>query len=157
MLSYIALMAVVIGQSGIDDTGNVPVLSEQAKKARAMAEFRANQHTIKPRLIAQYQLENERLKKRIQTVDVATSRDWFLTSVTPRFEAAGGSDFLSFLPPTTDSTHSGHKFQSSLEELKRQNFLIKGRLRDSRSLYRGSNRLYMAEYPIRYRAAWGVK
>jgi hypothetical protein len=43
--------------------------------------------------------------------------------------------------------------QLSLSELQRENFLIKGRLRDSRHLYRESNRLYSAEYPIRYRLA----
>jgi hypothetical protein len=45
-----------------------------------------------------------------------------------------------------------------LAELQRENFLIKGRLRDSRDLYREANRLYRIEYPIRYRlACWGVR
>jgi hypothetical protein len=160
MLGYIVVMAAMVGQTAVDGLRTGPVLSEQAKKAqaRAQAEFRANEHTIMPRLTAYYQLENERLMDRIQTMNVATGRLWSLTTGTVQYEGYGGAGriggFLS-VPPTGNVISSGPQDPPSLSELQRQNFLIKGRLRDSRALHREANRLSWADYPIRYRLASG--
>jgi hypothetical protein len=160
MLGHMVLMAVMVGQTALDGPRTGPVLSEQAKKAqaRALAEFRANEHTIKPRLIASYQLENDRLKRRAQTADVATGRIWSLTAGTSQHDQTKGGEGFSSVPPTGAVTASGRQYAPSLEELRRESFLLKGELRDSRFHYRVSSRLYRAEYPIRYRLAfWGVR
>jgi hypothetical protein len=160
MLGHMVLMAVMVGQTAVDGPRTGPVLSQQAQKAqaRALAEFRANEHTIKPRLVAYYQLENDRLKERAQTVNVATSRNWSLTAGISRYEQVERvAGFLS-VPPIGNPTASGSLHTPALEELQRENFLLKGRLRDSRFLYREANRLHGAEYPIRYLlASWGIR
>jgi len=160
MWGHMVLMAAMLGQTAVDAPRTGPVLSEQAKKAqaRALAEFRANEHTIKPRLIASYQLENDRLKRRAQTVDVATGRNWSLTAGTSQRYQTQGVEGFSSVPPTGAVTAPGRQGATSLEELRRENFLLKGELRDSRFLYRQASWLYRAEYPIRYRLAfWGVR
>jgi hypothetical protein len=158
------LMAAMMGQTTVDEPRTGPVLSEQAKKAqaRALAEFRANEHTIKPRLEAYYQLENQRLTEKITTVNVATGRVSYFAAGA-RFEGFGvadGTSGFSSVPPTAPATARVDQDQPSLSELRRENFLIKARLRDSRYLYRESNRLYSAEYLIRLRLAgtpWGQR
>src|SRR5579864_2848794 len=92
MLGNVILMAAMIGQTPVEGPGTGPVLSEVSltSQARAMAEFRAKQHTVEPRLIANYQLENQRLKDRVQTVDVATSRVWSLTTRWEQYDRSGG-------------------------------------------------------------------
>ena len=155
MLGHLILMATMIGQTADDGTRTGPVLSEQAKKAqaRALAEFRANEHTIKSRLADNYQLENDRLRRRIHTADIATGRVWSLTTGTWQQEQIRGTEGFSSVPPTGPPAASGRRYTPPLEELRRENFLLKGDLRDSRSLYREARYFYTAEYPIRYRLA----
>jgi hypothetical protein len=170
MLSTVFLMAMVIGQTNT----NVPVLSEATRKAhaRALAEFRANEHTIKSRLEAHYQLENQRLSEKTATVNLGASRLLYFAAgardpsfgigigvgISPyssRFSSVppAGTDGFTSAPPTAPSTVWVYPEPLSLSELQRENFLIRGRLRDSGHLYRQANRLYSAEYPIRYRLA----
>jgi hypothetical protein len=164
MLSTVFLMTAMIGQTNTD----VPVLSEATKRAhaRALAEFRANEHTIKSRLEAYYKLENQRLTEKTPTVNAATSRVLGFAAGARDAGigiASGSSGFLSVPPagtggvssdsPTAPRTAWVYPDQLSLSELQRENFLVKRRLRDSRQLYRQSNRLYSAEYPIRLRLA----
>jgi hypothetical protein len=148
------LMAAMIGQTAVDGPTTGPVLSEQSKQAqaRALAEFRANEHTIKPRLIAYYQLENERLGYRVRTVNTATARVLTTISGMPDFENTGRIGGFASVPLT------GNPTSPTLPELQRMNFLMKGHLRDSKTLNRQADRLYWNEYPIRYRlAGWGVR
>jgi hypothetical protein len=154
------LMAMMIGQTTVDSPRVGPVLSEWAKKAqaRALAEFRANEHTIKPRLAAYYQLENERLMNRIETLNIAASRVWSLTTGTAghaayQYQEPWTQRGFASVPPTQNLTASDPQSQLVLEELKRANFLIKGHWRDSRGLYRQANQFYRLEYPIRFELA----
>ena len=156
-MGHMVLMAAMIGQTADGSPRTGPVLSEWAKKAqaRALAEFRANEHTIKPRLEAHYQLENQRLAEKAATVNVATNRILFFAAGA-RYEGiavGGGASGFSSVPPAAPRTVWAYSEKPSLEELKQENFLIKGRLRDSRYLYREANRAYLAEYEIRYRLA----
>jgi hypothetical protein len=154
------LVATMIGQTAGDGPRTGPVLSEWARQAqaRALAEFRANEHTIGSRLTAYYQLENDRLGERIHTVDVATARHWSLTAGTSRYNQDGWGAGFSSVPPTGPAAASGAQHTPSPDELRRENFLLKGRLRDSRWLYREAHRAYWTEYPIRHRLAFaGVR
>jgi hypothetical protein len=165
MLGNMILMAAMIGQTTVDGPRVGPVLSGVARKAqaRALAEFRANEHTIKPRLAAYYQLENERLMNRIETLNIATSRVWSLTTGTVshaayQYQEPWAGRGFSSVPPTENLTTSDPQSQPVLEELQRANFLMKGHLRDSQGLLRQANRFYLREYPIRYElAAHGVR
>src|SRR5262249_16373439 len=153
MLGHMVLMAAMIGQTAGDGQRTGPVLSEQAKKAqaRALAEFRANEHTIQPRLTAWYQLENERLVEKIETVNIATGRALsFGAGGRDGYGAPGGAGGFSSVPPTGNLTTSTYRAQPSLPELKRENLLLKWRLGDSRYLHREANRLYGLEYSIRH-------
>jgi hypothetical protein len=157
MLLTTILMAAAVGQTGADGERTGPVLSEVARKAqtRALAEFRANQHTIPARLAAYYELENERLVDRIHTLDLATARVWNVTTGTSMYEAGGGTNSGLSSVPVTGETPSGRVDPASMTGLRRDNFLLKGRLRDSRFLYRQSNQVYRSDYPIRvYRAIY---
>jgi hypothetical protein len=149
------LMAAMIGQAAVDGPRTGPGLSEQARKAqaRALAEFRANEHTIKSRLAAYYQLENERLGDRVQTVDIATQRQWSLITGSSRYGVAEGGRGFASVPPSGTPNVAGPRDAPCLDELRRENFLLKGRLRDSAFLYREASRSYGTEYPIRYRLA----
>jgi hypothetical protein len=152
------LLAALIGQTAGDGPAKGPVPSEgaQTARARALAGPRASQQSVEARLIANYQLENERLRARIRTTDVAAGRNWSLTAGTStRPDPVGGIGGLLSVPPDGARTAAGPQPSTSLEELRRENFLLKGQLRDSRSLYREAHRDYWNEYPIRYRAASG--
>jgi hypothetical protein len=163
----IILIAATIGQTTVDSSPTGPVLSEWAKEAqaRALAEFRANENTIKPRLTAYYQHENERLKlanqrlmDRIEAENIGTRRLWAMTSGTMeqaayQYQEPWESHSFSSVPSTENLFTSGRQYEPSLEELRGANFLLKGHLRDSQALYRQANRFYWFEYPIRYRLA----
>jgi hypothetical protein len=157
MLGHMVLLAAMIGQTADESLRKAPVLSEWAKQAqaRALAEFQANEHTIKDRVEANYQLENQRLAEKAATVDMATSRLLYFAggARSEVFLMGGRTSGFSSIPPTAPSTVRASQDQPSLSELKQANFLIKGRLRDSRYLYREANRAYLAEYEIRYRLA----
>jgi hypothetical protein len=157
MFGQMILVAAMVGQVAADEPRTGPVLSEQAKKAqaRALAEFRANEHTIKPRLEAYYRLENQRLTEKTATVNVATSRVLYFAAGarSEDFGVAGGTSGFSSVPPTAPRTARTYQGQPSLSELQRENLLVKWRLRDSQSLYRQANCLYWAEFPIRMRLA----
>src|SRR5205807_10604728 len=101
------------------------------------------------------QLENQRLTEKTATANVATSRvlNFAAGARSTGTGMASGTGAFSSVPPTPPGTARVYQDRPSLSELQRDNFLIKGRLRDSRYLYRQSNRLYTAEYPIRYRLA----
>jgi hypothetical protein len=161
MLGHVVLMAAMIGQTAGDDPRTGRVLSGWAKQAqaRALAEFRANEHTIEHRLVVYYQLENQRLGDRARTMNVATGRAvFFAAGARSEYGAAGEAGRFSSVSPTENPTTSGRESQPSLTELQQENFLLKGHLRDSRSLYRQAGRLYGLEYPIRYElASWGAR
>jgi hypothetical protein len=153
------LLAAMIGQTADDSVRVVLVLSEHTKKAqaRAMIELRANQKKSEPRIIAQYQLENERLRERIRILGVATNRDWSLTAGTSTHGDTTGADGFASVPPTRPRTEAD-RLSVSLDEVRRENFLLKGQLRDGRCLRRQARQLYPAEYPIRYQLGfWGVR
>src|SRR6476620_4376540 len=128
MLSTMFLMAAILGQTKTD----IPVLSEATKKAQAqaLAESRANEHTIKPRLAAYHEQENERLKRenqrlmdRIEAVNIATGRVRSVTSGSMRqmvyqYQEPWASHSFSTVPPTGNQTASGDQDQPSLEELR---------------------------------------
>jgi hypothetical protein len=159
MFGHMVLLAAMIGQTS-DSPRMVPGLSEQARmaQARALATFRANEHTIKPRLTTYYQLENDRLGRRVHTLDVATERVGFLTAGASTASSAIRGDGFSSIPPSGPVASSGNQDRCSLDDVRRDNFLLKGELRDSRFLYRQANSLYLSEYPIRYqRACWGMR
>jgi hypothetical protein len=153
MLGHMILFVAVIGQTavGVPQTGSVP--SEQEKKARALAERQAKKDAIEARIIANYQLENDRLRERLQTMDVVTNRNWSLTAGTSQVYRFDTGEGLMSVPATGTPIAPERLDSTSLERLRRENWLLKGRLRDRRSVYREVNRLYMAEYPIRYQAA----
>jgi hypothetical protein len=158
MLGSMILMATMIGQMTVDGPRVGPVLSEMAKKAqaRALAEFRANGHTIKPRLDAYHQMENERLKlqnerlmNRIETVNIATSRVWSVTADTMgqaayQYQDPWATHGFSSVPPTRNLSTPNSQNGSSPEELRRANFLLEGHLRDSRDLNRQAVQIYNA-------------
>jgi hypothetical protein len=159
-LGHMVLLTAMIGQTTHESWKPVPPLSEQTKKAqaRAMAALKVNQEISKPKIIAQHQLENERLKHRIQVVNVATDRSWSLTAGTSTSSDAIRVDGFSSVPPFGPANSPGNQHPSSLDELQREKFLLYGELHDSQRLYREANRFYRAEYPIRYRrACWGMR
>lgn len=158
MLCYGFLMAVLIGQVVVDAPASGAESSDWAEKAqaRALAEFQANQYTIEPRLIAYYQLENERLRDRIQAVNRATRYVWSVTTGTSRseeFEQVGSTGGLASVPVSGAGMTASGQGSTDLSELRRENLLLKGQLRDSQRLYRQANRVYPAEYSIRHRLA----
>jgi hypothetical protein len=160
MLGNMILIATMIGQTAVDSQRTGPVLSEQAQRAqaRALAEFRAHEHTIKPRLAAYYQLQNERLMNRIETVNIATSRVWSVTAgtmgqATYQYQDPWASRSFSSVPPTGQLTTLSPPDESSLEELRRANFLLEGHLRDSRDLNRQAVQFYNAVRAPRYQRA----
>lgn len=164
MFGHLILMAAMTGQTYVDGPRTVPVLAEQTKKAqaRALAEFKANEHTIKPRLEDYYRLQNQRLTEKTATMDLAASRvlNFAAGARTDVFEVASKSSGFSSVPPTAPSTNRIDPVGPSLTDLQRESFLIKGRLRDSQFLYRQSNQLYWSEYPIRLKLAatpWGQR
>jgi len=92
---------------------------------------------------------------RIHTLDLATARVWNVTTGTSMYEAGGGTNSGLSSVPVTGETPSGRVDPASMTGLRRDNFLLKGRLRDSRFLYRQSNQVYRSDYPIRvYRAIY---
>jgi hypothetical protein len=155
MLSQLFMMATIVGQAAAGGPGAGLALSAQTKKAhaRALAEYRAIEHTFGPRVIAQYQLENERLRDRLQGEDEAIGRTWSLTAGTSRRDPGGRGDGFMSMPLDSPPIGAVRPRAPSLEELKRENFLLKGRLRDRRALNRQVNCLYWSEYPIRAQLA----
>jgi hypothetical protein len=160
MLGHMVLLAAMIGQTTHESWKPVPPLSKETKKAqaRAMAELKVNQEISKPKIIAQHQLENERLKRRIHVGNVAPDRIWSLTAGTSTSGDAIRVDGFASVPPSSPANSPGSQHPSSLEELRREKCLLYGELHDSQRLYREANRFYRAEYPIRYRRAfWGMR
>ncbi len=164
MLGTMLLMTAVMGQTMTDG----PVLSEATKNAhaRALAEFRANQHTIKPRVEAWYKLENLRLRERTQVVNIATGRTLYFASGARQESATlwlqpDRSTGFASVPPIDDtvgSSVSAATDQSTLPDLKTENFLLKCRLADSRALYRQSVWLYRGEHSVRRSLGyWGTR
>jgi hypothetical protein len=161
MLGSMILMAALIGQTASSGPDQGPVLSDTARKAqaRALAEFRANEHTIESRLEANYQLENQRLREKTGTVNTATDRVITFAAGTGGEYAgyllrSGGTGAFASVPPTGGSSSTpGARKEPSVSDLKAENFLLKCRLKDSRYLYREANRLYGNEYPLRYQIA----
>jgi hypothetical protein len=93
---------------------------------------------------------NDRLRDRIDTVDVATRRNWSLTAGTSRYDRVARGERFSSVPASGPTASSGHEHKPSLDELKRENFLLEGRLYDSQRLYREAERAYWNEYRIRW-------
>jgi hypothetical protein len=115
------LLVAVMGQTVDDSLWAVPVLSEHTKKAqaRALVELRANQKKSEPRIIAQYQLENERLRERIRTLGVATDRDWSLTAGTSTHGGTVGVAGFASVPAIGSRTEAVDPPLVSLDELRR--------------------------------------
>jgi hypothetical protein len=166
MISNMVLMAVMIGQTAADGPRVSPVLSEWAKRAQALAlaELRANEDSIKAKVAAYHEQENERLAvknqrlmDRIETVNIATDRIWAVTAGTlgqasyQYREPWAGQSFCS-VPPTRSLNLSEQKNKPSPEELRNANYLLEGHLRDSRDLNRQAVQLYNAE-----RSYWAVR
>jgi hypothetical protein len=152
------LMAAMIGQTAVDSPPTGPVLSEQARKAqaRALAEFRASEQTIKARLDAYHRVEDERLKltnerlmNQIETVNSATSRVLSVIGGTMGqsgfpYRGPWGSRGLSSVPGTPSVTTSGRQDGVSSEELRRANRLLHGQLRYSQYLNYQAVQMYYA-------------
>jgi hypothetical protein len=158
MLGSMILIAVMIGQTTVDGGRVGPELSEAARKAQArdLAEFRANEHTIKARLDAYHRMEdelvklaNERLMDQIKMVNSATS---LVLSVNGGsmwqsgfpyrgpFESRG----FSSIPGAPSVTTSGRHDEAPREELRRANRLLKGQLRYSQYLNHQAVQMYYA-------------
>jgi hypothetical protein len=167
MLSNLVLMAAMIGQTPVDGPRVGPELSEVAREAqaRALAEFRAHESTIKAKLAASHQgeierleRENQRLMDRIEAVNIATGRVWSVTSgsmqqMVYQYQEPWARPRFDSVPPTGTLASSDRKDKPSLEELRQANFLLQGHLRDSRDLNRQAVQLYNVQRVDQYQHA----
>jgi hypothetical protein len=167
MLGNMILIAVMIGQMTVDGPRVGPELSEVARKAqaRALADFRANEHTIKARLDVYHRMEdervklaNERLMNQIKMVNSATSLVLSLNGGNMEqsgFPYRGSIERRGFssIPGATSVTTSGRQNEDSREELRRANRVLKGQLRYNQYLnYQAVQMYYALRFPQNQRA-----
>lgn len=153
MLCAVLLTTAVVGQTAAD--GRVLSVATKPSHARALAELRANQHTIQPRLEANYRLESKRLSGETTVVNVATDRVPIFAGGTRYGQAPVGErgSFASVAPSAVAGTDATGVGKSSLAELKEENFPPAYRLSDARFLYCQAGRIYAGESPVRRQLA----